>query len=239
MTVDKLKPCPFCGGEGKQMAHNRVVCLQCGASSGHIDKGGPGFLPWLGPEAGKRDWNTRAALEAKPAATQREVERYKHRGALNTKETREEWRPVFGHEGHYMVSSLGRVFSLGAGRVMAQYLTERGYLKVELSISGKPTRRFAHRLVAEAFIGPCPPGITVNHIDGVKTNNTIRNLEYLTREENIAHFSAARPRGVKLTRIQAEEIRSLKELLPTKTIAKRFGVSRQTVNSILSGQSWS
>lgn len=74
MTVDKLKPCPFCGGEGKQMAHNRVVCLQCGASSGHIDKGGPGFLPWLGPEPGRRDWNRRAALKAKPAATQGEVE---------------------------------------------------------------------------------------------------------------------------------------------------------------------
>jgi HNH endonuclease len=46
-----------------------------------------------------------------------------------------------------------------------------------------------HRLVAEAFIGPIPKGMAVNHKDGVKTNSRRENLEVISGPENTAHAS--------------------------------------------------
>ena len=42
-----------------------------------------------------------------------------------------------------------------------------------------------HRIVAECFLGPCPEGFEVDHINADKSNNHISNLQYLTKEDNI------------------------------------------------------
>ena len=63
--------------------------------------------------------------------------------------------------------------------VLAGHVDPLGYRRY--FIAGKV--RFAHRLVARAFIGPCPPGHEVCHIDGTR-NNHVTNLRYGTRSEN-------------------------------------------------------
>lgn len=110
----------------------------------------------------------------------------------------EEWRPVLGYEGRYDVSNLGRVRGW-AGRVgkgfaprtlpephiKADQRHRCGYRVVAL-YSGKGCSRllYVHRLVAGAFLGPCPAAQEVRHLDGRRTNNHLNNLAYGSAKEN-------------------------------------------------------
>lgn len=63
-----------------------------------------------------------------------------------------------------------------------------GYRFVILSDRGGIRRKFyVHRLVAAAFVGRCPTGKEVGHIDHDRSNNRFGNLEYVTRRENLHH----------------------------------------------------
>lgn len=108
------------------------------------------------------------------------------------------WRPVVGWEGLYEVSDLGRVRSFGRvakcghggtrflkGRLLKAFSGTSGHLRVDLSLDGKRTPSAIHRLVLEAFVGPCPEGQEVLHWDDDPTNNTLGNLRYGTRSENL------------------------------------------------------
>jgi hypothetical protein len=98
----------------------------------------------------------------------------------------ERWLPVVGFEKRYAVSSFGRVKSLKTGKIRKPKSAGCGYLAVGLSIERKVFNRYVHRLVLEAFVGR-QPNLEANHIDAVKTNNRLTNLEWCTRSENMAH----------------------------------------------------
>lgn len=112
----------------------------------------------------------------------------------------ERWLDIDGYEGYYQVSNLGRVkttyrsyidkYCHGKCRVekiLSQSLSRSGYMVVNLSKSGKTKHLYVHRVVAIAFINNDLNKPQVNHIDGCKTNNTLTNLEWSTRSENISH----------------------------------------------------
>lgn len=131
----------------------------------------------------------------------------------------EQWRDVPGYEGRYQVSDLGRVRSLdrrvpcahGATRQMrGRVLRPAGqksdpHLRVVLEHHGPG--QLVHRLVAAAFLGPCPDGQEVRHLDGDPTNNRLDNLAYGTRTENILDVYAIGKAWVTLTIAQVREIR--------------------------------
>jgi hypothetical protein len=114
------------------------------------------------------------------------------------------WKDVVDYEGLYQVSNLGRVRScsrvadvLGSNQ-FGRCFTEKhivgkilkpceynGYYCVSLYKNGKMKLAKIHRLVASAFLGKSD--LTVNHKNGVKTDNSIVNLEYLTSAENTHH----------------------------------------------------
>lgn len=110
----------------------------------------------------------------------------------------EEWRPIKGWEG-YEVSDLGRVrsYRTTSGRLIdnphllafkADYC---GYCNVYLKNGPTKQKRMkVHRLVSSAFIPnpECKPQI--NHINGIKTDNRVENLEWCTAGENIRHSIA-------------------------------------------------
>lgn len=110
-------------------------------------------------------------------------------------EPAERWLPVVGLEGAYEVSSLGRVRSVPRwvrngntgrkwvkGRILAVKAVKRsGYPQLRIARSTK----MLHRLVADAFLGPCPPGLVVRHLDGNPANNLPSNLAYGTVSENM------------------------------------------------------
>lgn len=108
----------------------------------------------------------------------------------------EEWRPAAGFP-DYEVSSHGRVrgidrrvpwrgtLRLIEGRVLKTRLKD-GYVHVGLRVNHSATSNIRiHRLVAATFIGPCPEGMEVLHINGVRDDNRIENLRYGTRQENV------------------------------------------------------
>lgn len=104
----------------------------------------------------------------------------------------EEWKPVVGHEGAYEVSNLGRVRSLDRvittragvkkrrkGQLLRPIKQKRGYISVQIQGT-----KLVHRLVLEAFVGPCPEGMETCHRNGVKTDNRVENLYWGTSSEN-------------------------------------------------------
>jgi hypothetical protein len=110
-----------------------------------------------------------------------------------------EFRPVVGYEGLYEVSNTGIVCSLARlvpsgntmkrckGVVLKPCVLRNGYLMVVLSNRGILKHVTVHRLVANAFIPITDKSLCVNHLDGVKTNNYVSNLEWVTSKENNKH----------------------------------------------------
>lgn len=112
----------------------------------------------------------------------------------------EQWRTINGYEGYYEISSLGRVRSVSRvillgnnrkhnlkGRILKTRVNDRGYVYVGLSKEGKRKSLRVHRLVAEAFLKNPFNKPQINHINEIKTDNTISNLEWVTQEENMNH----------------------------------------------------
>jgi len=115
-------------------------------------------------------------------------------------EMEEIWKTIEGYEGIYKVSNLGRVKSethyckgrLGSGRQNGRILKPckwgKGYLKVSLMLNKVRFTTSPHRLVAKAFIPNPLNKPQVNHINGIKTDKRVENLEWCTNQENILHY---------------------------------------------------
>jgi len=96
------------------------------------------------------------------------------------------WRDVPGYEGRYQVSNKGAVRN-SKHRPLKVTENEKGYPRVWLSAHGKLKHHFVHRLVATAFL-PNPAQLPeVNHINGVKTDCRVKNLEWCTISHNRRH----------------------------------------------------
>lgn len=148
------------------------------------------------------------------------------------------WKPIKGYEGSYEVSDKGEVRSLprtinatdgrswhAEGKLISPFLHSNGYLLVRLP--DKPKAR-VHRLVAEAFL-PNPDNLSdVNHIDEVKTNNVLGNLEWCTRSHNMKHSTkkGGDSHAAKYSLDQVQEVISLRKSgLSYKEVSRRTGIS--------------
>ncbi len=112
---------------------------------------------------------------------------------------KETWKDIQGYEGLYQVSDLGRIRSLGRianakngskqtkkSRILMQEITIHGYCRVRLfDYEGKSKHYAVHRLVLSAFSGEAE--LPVNHINEIKTDNRLVNLEYCSTKENCNH----------------------------------------------------
>ena len=101
----------------------------------------------------------------------------------------EVWKTIPGYEGLYEIISMGKIKSLRTGLLRRDVNSGRGYRAIQLSDSNaKKHRLYVHRLVALAFLGPPPSEeYQVNHINLVKADNRVENLEWVTPDENMAH----------------------------------------------------
>lgn len=158
----------------------------------------------------------------------------------------EQWSIVPGYDGLYRVSNMGRVQSChvkgsrgrrGPWWDMKTSFGQCGYpLLYFWSPESGRVQAQVHRLVADAFV-PRTGGDCVNHIDGNKQNNDFRNLEWVTRAENMDH--AWRTGLCKPHKLKAEDIVKIRSCGGTDTAtAKRFGVSQVMVTRIRARKAW-
>ena len=105
----------------------------------------------------------------------------------------EVWKDIEGFEGLYQVSNRGRVKSLPrngtilTSRILKPSRDSNGYLFVNLSRNNIAKHCSVHVLVAKAFVPNPDNKPTVNHEDGIKTNNLYTNLTWMTYKEQLEH----------------------------------------------------
>ena len=136
------------------------------------------------------------------------------------------------------------------GRVLKTKARESGqdkYLIVTLSHQGEEQQKKVHRLVLEAFKGPCPPGMEGCHNDGNRYNNSPDNLRWGTRKSNnqdkYRHGTAQQGEAGSAVRLKESDVRRIRYLHSRKTysmsqIARMFGVHTSTIKSIVYRRTW-
>jgi alpha-N-acetylglucosamine transferase len=110
------------------------------------------------------------------------------------------WKPIVGYEGYYEISNHGNVRSINRflinkngielyfkSKNLRPAINRDGYLQVGLSKNSKTNSYCIHHLEGIAFISNPENKPTINHIDGIKTNNYIDNLEWATKSEQAIH----------------------------------------------------
>lgn len=152
------------------------------------------------------------------------------------KPAQEQWRRFSRlHE----VSDMGRVRNADTGHILALTRTKRGYMTVGV-FKGQ---RKVHRLVLEAFVGPCPDGAETRHLDGNSRNNRLDNLVWGTRTANtadkLAHGRIARGERHGLARLtEAQALEALSSNESHTALARRFGVDVTAIYQLRKGKTW-
>lgn len=161
------------------------------------------------------------------------------------KHTTEQWHSI-DIEG-YEVSTLGRVRSFrrqAQGRIIKPRIDRWGYLFVRFELAGKHRpERFVHRLVALAFIPNPHNKPQVNHINGVKLDCQVKNLEWVTTHENNAHairlglFTDATKPKLSDTKVRRMRTAS-KKGQSYCALARKFDVHWTTARDAIRGTTW-
>lgn len=162
---------------------------------------------------------------------------------------KEIWKPIPGYNGKYLVSNLGRIKSLVRKKqiILSQFKDRCGYFVVNLyNKNGQKTTK-VHRLVAERFIKNPHRKPCVNHLDCNKENNSSKNLQWCTNQENMDHAYANglinAPFGEKChnAKISNDDVKEMrKKYIPfkytAKMIAEEYGIHHSYVSLILHGR---
>lgn len=168
---------------------------------------------------------------------------------------KEIWKPVVGYEGWYSVSSLGKIRrektgnGTWVGRILKPVFDSDGYVVVSLSKMSVEKLCKVHVLVMKAFIGNPLIGHQVNHKNGIKSNNLLSNLEYVTNSENRLHaFKIGLSTALKgekncFAKLKKHEVYRIRNLWKTKKFTQRrlgikFNISQTTIWSIVNNRTW-
>ena len=174
----------------------------------------------------------------------------------------ERWAPMPNFEKFYEVSNFGNVRSKDR-LVLSKNGTKRLFKGKDLTLSLNNIKYFTicakiremganktltvHRLVALAFIPNPENKPQVNHINGIKTDNRVENLEWVTATENLNHAfkmglladkNAFEYPNTTLTRDQVLEIRELFKTKTNKEIAHKYNVSKEIISKLKNGRTY-
>ena len=147
---------------------------------------------------------------------------------------------------NYEISNIGRVKSINYNKERILKLQNmNGYDRVGLSINGIVNLFLVHRLIAVAFIDNIHNHPFINHINGVKNDNRVENLEWCNSTENLNHALdnnlRVMPNGEKhhkskLNETQVLEIRNSN--LSQKELTKLYNVKQPLISAIINRKKW-
>jgi hypothetical protein len=174
--------------------------------------------------------------------------------SLDSIPTAEVWKPIPGFDGAFDASTHGRIRTNGrcAGtrcypeKIMRPIPLASGYLKVNLSLEGRVRQRRIHQLILETFVGPCPEGMEVRHLDGDRTNNRLDNVRWGTQQQNTEDkyrhgsvlFGEANPRA-KLTWDVVRGIRrDIAEGVSREVVKRKYGIAKGPLSRIVLNRIW-
>ena len=111
----------------------------------------------------------------------------------------------------YFIDESGNLFSTKSNKYIKHRLSKFGYIRVGIYHNGKSKQLFIHRLLAETFIPNPENKKDVNHINGIKSDFSLENLEWNTRSENVKHafrigLNKVSDKARKMSSIRAKEM---------------------------------
>ena len=169
------------------------------------------------------------------------------------------WKPIRNFETYYLVSNLGRIKSLKRKIwngikyfdkkeiILKPHFTKKKYLSIGLRRNNLSSGHMVHRLVAKAFIPNPLNKKTVNHINGIKDDNRVENLEWNTVKENVRHSwrtGLSKPQKGEInnqSKLKEEDVIKIKKLIGNVSqvdIAKKYNVHPSTIYLIKKGKNW-
>lgn len=158
------------------------------------------------------------------------------------------WKPVKGYEGLYEVSNLGKIRSLFRYKINLNCFIDNGYYYVEIYKNNIQKKVGVHVLIATAFIPNPENKPQVNHINCIKIDNRIENLEWVTSRENTIHALVNNlltiPKGELngMSKLKEEDIFIIRNKSPKisrKKLSEMFGVSIKHISRIRGRERWS
>jgi len=143
----------------------------------------------------------------------------------------------------------GRSVVVTVPRKRAEYDHHRGYLFLAAKIAGRRVQALAHRVVWFHFHGRIPEGLTINHKDGIKTNNVPSNLELATHGEQALHalhvIQTRMPTAGELSwtaKLSEGDVIEIRKRVAAgefqKDLAREYGVDASTISNAVHGRTW-
>lgn len=164
------------------------------------------------------------------------------------------WKSFKYNNRTYYASSLGNI-KTSFGNILSKKFDKYGYVRVRLINDNsqnldKRVLKLIHRLIYKAFYPNCENfnELTINHIDGIKTNNNIFNLELVTRADNNKHAFKTGLKNHKgsnhpMSKLKDSDILQIRKLysngnISQKEIGKLFNVGQSIISDIIRYKRW-